>query len=159
MKNFNDWEKRGKHGAGQPYKKNFEKRDFRGPGFDRPKFQAICADCGKRCEVPFNPSGGRPVYCNDCFHKDEHQGGEKRFQPGRDSGVKRFEAPSRPQDNRSDFDQLNRKLDTIIELLKVVKAHPVKEVPLPVITKPAEAEKAKKPAKKKIAKTDKKKKK
>ncbi len=31
--------------------------------------QAICADCKKECEVPFKPSGGRPVYCRECFSK------------------------------------------------------------------------------------------
>ncbi len=31
--------------------------------------QAICAECGKVCEVPFKPSGDRPVYCRDCFAK------------------------------------------------------------------------------------------
>ncbi|MEI7752509.1 MAG: CxxC-x17-CxxC domain-containing protein, partial [Candidatus Omnitrophota bacterium] len=29
--------------------------------------QAVCADCRKRCEVPFKPSGDRPVYCPECF--------------------------------------------------------------------------------------------
>ncbi len=44
----------------------------RGGGFDRgPKemHKAVCADCGKECEVPFKPSGERPVYCRDCFGK------------------------------------------------------------------------------------------
>jgi CxxC-x17-CxxC domain-containing protein len=31
--------------------------------------KAICADCNKECEVPFKPSGDRPVYCKDCFSK------------------------------------------------------------------------------------------
>ena len=26
-----------------------------------------CADCGKTAQVPFQPTGSRPVYCNDCF--------------------------------------------------------------------------------------------
>jgi len=30
-------------------------------------YQAVCADCCKRCEVPFKPSGDRPVYCPACF--------------------------------------------------------------------------------------------
>ncbi|OQA52999.1 MAG: hypothetical protein BWY44_00385 [Candidatus Omnitrophica bacterium ADurb.Bin292] len=30
-------------------------------------FQAVCADCRKTCEVPFKPTGERPVYCNECF--------------------------------------------------------------------------------------------
>lgn len=31
--------------------------------------KAVCADCTKECEVPFKPSGTRPVYCKECFAK------------------------------------------------------------------------------------------
>jgi CxxC-x17-CxxC domain-containing protein len=31
------------------------------------KYSAICADCGKECEVPFKPLKGRPVYCQACW--------------------------------------------------------------------------------------------
>jgi len=27
----------------------------------------ICSNCGKLTEVPFVPTGSRPVYCQDCF--------------------------------------------------------------------------------------------
>lgn len=27
----------------------------------------ICAECGKETQVPFKPSGDRPVYCQECF--------------------------------------------------------------------------------------------
>ncbi len=36
----------------------------RGP---REMFDATCARCGKETQVPFRPSGARPVYCSDCF--------------------------------------------------------------------------------------------
>jgi CxxC-x17-CxxC domain-containing protein len=39
---------------------------------DRPRremFKATCSDCGGVAELPFNPSGDRPVYCRDCFGK------------------------------------------------------------------------------------------
>ena len=36
---------------------------------ERVLHKTICADCRKECEVPFKPSGGRPVYCKDCFAK------------------------------------------------------------------------------------------
>jgi CxxC-x17-CxxC domain-containing protein len=26
-----------------------------------------CAECGKETQVPFKPSGDRPVYCQECF--------------------------------------------------------------------------------------------
>ena len=33
----------------------------------REMHKATCGDCGNECEVPFKPSGEKPVYCNDCF--------------------------------------------------------------------------------------------
>jgi CxxC-x17-CxxC domain-containing protein len=36
-------------------------------GGPRQMFPATCAACGKPTEVPFKPSGSRPVYCRECF--------------------------------------------------------------------------------------------
>ena len=36
---------------------------------NREMYKAVCADCGKECEVPFKPSGDRPVYCKECYAK------------------------------------------------------------------------------------------
>ncbi len=33
----------------------------------RQLFNVKCSDCGKDTQVPFEPSGGRPVYCRDCY--------------------------------------------------------------------------------------------
>ena len=35
----------------------------------REMHKAKCADCGNECEVPFKPTGEKPVYCRDCFNK------------------------------------------------------------------------------------------
>ncbi len=42
-----------------------------GGGFDGPRemHKATCADCNQETEVPFKPSGDRPVYCRDCYQK------------------------------------------------------------------------------------------
>ncbi len=43
-----------------------------GSGGYRPRrqmFPAVCAECGKETEVPFEPREGRPVYCSDCYSK------------------------------------------------------------------------------------------
>lgn len=42
---------------------------------DRPRemHKTTCADCGSECEVPFKPSGEKPVYCRDCFAKHKPQ--------------------------------------------------------------------------------------
>ena len=45
-----------------------------GGGRPREMFKATCADCKKECEVPFKPSGDRPVYCKDCFSKRKDSG-------------------------------------------------------------------------------------
>ena len=35
----------------------------------RQMFPAVCAQCGKETEVPFEPREGRPVYCDECYSK------------------------------------------------------------------------------------------
>ena len=35
----------------------------------RPMYAVVCFDCGKDTEIPFKPSGDRPVYCKECFAK------------------------------------------------------------------------------------------
>ena len=44
--------------------------------------KTICADCRKECEVPFKPTGGRPVYCKDCFSKRKAAGILLKNRPG-----------------------------------------------------------------------------
>ncbi|MGB6680012.1 MAG: CxxC-x17-CxxC domain-containing protein [Candidatus Bathyarchaeia archaeon] len=36
---------------------------------ERKMFKIKCSDCGQDSEVPFEPSGDRPVYCRDCYQK------------------------------------------------------------------------------------------
>ena len=38
-------------------------------GKARQMYPAVCAECGKETEVPFEPREGRPVYCSECFSK------------------------------------------------------------------------------------------
>lgn len=71
---------------------NFQGGGNRGGGFrggngggGRPSFRggdrgevtmhkAICDECKKSCEVPFRPSGDKPVYCSDCFSSKRDDG-------------------------------------------------------------------------------------
>ena len=43
------------------------KRQLRGA--TRAMFDAVCAECGRETQVPFEPRNGRPVYCSDCFDR------------------------------------------------------------------------------------------
>jgi len=42
---------------------------YSGSGYrqQRQMYPAVCASCGKDCQVPFEPTNGRPVYCSDCY--------------------------------------------------------------------------------------------
>ena len=39
-----------------------------GGGGGREMTQVVCAACGATTEVPFKPTGTKPVYCRDCFN-------------------------------------------------------------------------------------------
>ncbi len=89
----------------QSSKRPFEKSHSQKPS--RPRegtyTRAICADCKKECEVPFKPSGGRPVYCKECFSKREK--GDS-FYTNRDN---RPEERDFPRERRSDKRQAKKR--------------------------------------------------
>src|SRR5438067_344110 len=35
----------------------------------REMFSATCSSCGQEAQVPFQPSGDKPVYCSSCFQQ------------------------------------------------------------------------------------------
>ncbi len=91
-------------------------RDFGGRSFGGEKrfrpaelHKATCSNCGNECEVPFKPSGEKPVYCRECFGKMKRSNEEKSFE-------RRDERRSQAQGNPK-LDEINSKLDQIIELL------------------------------------------
>jgi CxxC-x17-CxxC domain-containing protein len=57
----------------------------RGP---REMFSATCSSCGKEAQVPFQPSGDKPVYCSDCFQ--QRGGGNRGGYGGRSGGRNRY---------------------------------------------------------------------
>lgn len=98
----------------------------------RQMFSATCDKCGQKCEVPFRPSSGKPIFCDKCFSKNKPTGG------GRQGDQLRV---------------LNEKIDTIFnalvtaKIIKLPKApKPVKETKKPVGGKESPVKKA--PAKK-----------
>jgi len=50
------------HPQGQSHGHSHQRRE-------RVLHKAVCADCHKDCEIPFKPTGERPVYCKECFSK------------------------------------------------------------------------------------------
>ena len=48
--------------------------------YGRQMYTVKCSSCGKDAQVPFQPSGDRPVYCRDCYMQQRQQrtGGPRR---------------------------------------------------------------------------------
>ncbi len=55
----------GSYGGGPSYSGG----GYSGGGTRAPRemFTATCSSCGREAKVPFRPTSGKPVYCNDCF--------------------------------------------------------------------------------------------
>jgi CxxC-x17-CxxC domain-containing protein len=75
---------------------------------DKPMYKADCAKCGNTCEVPFRPSGDRPVYCRECFGKEGGKGGNN-------------------EELKAAFAAVNAKLDRVLLLLAPASAKPTAE--------------------------------
>ena len=90
--------------------RNFGRRSF-GDRNDRHMYRATCSDCGKECQVPFRPTGGKPVFCSECFEKKGGGSDSKRFGDGNDR---------RPQNN-AQLETINTKLDKILAILEPAK--------------------------------------
>ena len=84
--------------------RNERRRSERSSFRDKPMFKAVCDKCHQECEVPFKPTGDKPVFCNSCFGKPERRGGSGGSAAGADQHRKQFEI-------------LNNKLDNILEML------------------------------------------
>jgi CxxC-x17-CxxC domain-containing protein len=128
---------------------------------------ATCSSCQKACEVPFRPTGEKPVYCRDCFAGRAALGGErsqrKDFRSESRPDTRTFAAPvAMPVSNkgndelRKQIDSMNVKLDKLTNTIqnlaeKLNKAEAIAIVP--AVTTPVVVEekvvKAKKISKKK----------
>lgn len=137
MGNFN----RDSRGGGR----SFGRRDFGSRGFDRgggrgdsQMFKTVCSDCGNECEVPFRPTSGKPVYCSDCFEK---KGGRRSDSPRPQRSD--FRRQSSDQ-NKTQFDALNIKLDRILKILEPKVDSKVISIPAVVEVKETKPSKVKK---------------
>lgn len=121
MGNFNrDGDsKNNRRSFGRGRKSYKHSKDFRGHSNygsnrgDRQMFKVVCSNCGKDCEVPFRPTGNKPVYCSDCFEKMGNKDDRKPFDRSRRAG--------RNHSNdkyKSQFESVNAKLDKILNLLQ-----------------------------------------
>ncbi len=102
--------------------------------FPKEMFKAVCTECSRPCEVPFRPTGGKPVLCRECFinsgggmSRDNDRG--DRF-PKRDFSDRAPERPrfdnsttSAPSNKGSEemmkkIDVLTSKVDRLVQIVE-----------------------------------------
>jgi CxxC-x17-CxxC domain-containing protein len=93
---------RDRSGRGKPGRGKFGGRDSKARPERREArsemHSVTCDKCKARCEVPFLPTGGKPVYCSDCYRKNPD---------------------SKNANNDGEFKKINEKLDKIMAALKI----------------------------------------
>lgn len=128
MRNFNrnSGNKSGRRDSerfGRRSSDRFNQRDSGRSSFEkRTMHKVICDKCGQSCEVPFKPTEGKPVYCRDCFRKEESPRQESRSSYGssrREFRPRHESSESRQESDKlaAEFQQINAKLDKILEML------------------------------------------
>ena len=113
MENFEDYKNKGRRSSGRPDRsgqdrrfqdrrnldRSSSRRDFRPRDpKERNPHTVKCDACGESCEVPFKPTPGKPVYCDNCFKKNKSSNPENVSSKG--------------------LDEVNEKLDKILALLR-----------------------------------------
>lgn len=115
-------------------------------------YPAVCSDCRKNCEVPFRPTGDKPVYCRDCFGKQQHvpgrnsngADGPRQDFNHRDEPQREYQPqPARPQSDPA-IDALKRQLEAleskVNRILELVSQKPALQAPVEIAApKPVKA--------------------
>ena len=107
-----DYNRGGRSGGGRFRGRDFDRRDS-GP---REMHKAVCDECGKNCEVPFRPSGDKPIFCSDCFEKKN--GGREKRSDRRGGGSNFAKGDNTNKQLLEQVTALNTKLAKILEILK-----------------------------------------
>ena len=90
----------------------------------RELYNADCSKCGGKCQVPFRPNGKKPIYCSNCFVRDESRPAfnsfeRKEFKP-RTSARPSFntEVPNREvQDLKRQIETMNATLEKLVTVV------------------------------------------
>lgn len=150
---MNNFQKRGGY---RPGGFNKDRGGDRGFGAPKEMYDATCANCSKATQVPFRPNGKKPVYCRDCFQRDDSRdaGPRRDFAPRRDFNDRprraEFPAPAAPSDGKAIAElrkqvlEVSAKLDYLVQILEASRQSEELSAALSSVTPEAK----KKPAKK-----------
>jgi len=108
--------------------------------------KAICDECHKECQVPFRPSGDKPIYCNECFstkrasddrgHRKDFGGDRAPRRDFNDRPAQTFAKPAPAQNDMSkQLSEMNAKLDKLVSAIEKM-TQPKVEVAKAIVAKP-----------------------
>lgn len=80
--------------------------------------EATCDKCKKQCEVPFKPTGDKPVFCSDCFKKEDSSNSKSNFGSDSRPRSRSFESSGISVEQ---FNKLSAKVDKILEILESIE--------------------------------------
>lgn len=88
------------------------RRDRGNFGRSRPEMHdVVCDKCGKNCQVPFKPTGDKPVLCSECFGRSGNSSRDRSFSNSSSgAGI-----------SSDQFKELNSKLDKILNILSNIE--------------------------------------
>ena len=123
--------------------------------------KAVCDECQKSCEVPFRPSGDKPVYCSDCFGSKREDSGDRAPRREFADRAPRREFNDRPatgssfskpvsaptgDDTKKQLAEISSKLDRLASAIERLASSKVEAKPVvkatPVVAPKVEVKKA-----------------
>lgn len=123
--------------------------------------KATCDECHKSCEVPFRPSGDKPVYCSDCFSNKRDDGDRAPRREFSDRGPKRdfndrpaqsFAKPTSNDGVSKQLSEISAKLDRLTSAIEKLTAPKTESKPVVKSVEVKKVEIKKAPAVKIVAK-------
>lgn len=80
-------------------------------------FQATCSECGNACEVPFKPTGRKPILCDRCFKSDGNTSRKRFGESGFDRPAFNERSAHSSYSQSDEFKKIHAKLDAILRAL------------------------------------------
>lgn len=137
----------GKFGGGATH--GFRGAERPSHGHKSEMFSAVCSTCGRDCEVPFEPSHDKPVYCSACFGKKSQDmsrqfQGDSRDDRSRSPKVSYQERPafekSEVKNNNNELAEVKRqltslegKLNRVLDMLNAQVSEPIVVTPVATV--------------------------
>lgn len=101
------------------------------------KYPAICDQCKQNCEVPFRPTGNKPIYCSNCF-EGKRDGPEDRKTRRFDNKTSNYQVNDKAREQLTKtIEKLDNKIDKLIEIMENIQNDNKKKMETPVPNKKA----------------------